>query len=78
MAMGIFAAVLGVLIAAACISVPQLVRSRSARRPDDDDTRAYLKSTGRSARDIAEGNAALREQEQEQEAGHTRQGPDSG
>jgi hypothetical protein len=66
MATGIFAAVLGVLIAAACISIPQIVRSRSARRrPDDDDTQAYLKDTGRSARDIAEGNAALREQEQD-------------
>ncbi len=65
MAIGIFAAVMGVLIAAACISIPQIVRSRSARRqPEDDDTQAYLKQTGRSAGDIAQGNAAVRAQQQ--------------
>jgi hypothetical protein len=75
MAIGIFAAVMGVLIAAACISIPQIVRSRGARRqPDDDDTQAYLKQTGRSARDIAQSNAAIRAQEQN-DASSGRAGP---
>jgi hypothetical protein len=59
MAIGIFAAVLGLLIAAACIAIPLWVRSRR-QRPDDDDTQAYLEEAGRSARDIARGNAATR------------------
>jgi hypothetical protein len=50
--------VLGFLIGVACIGIPQLVRKRR-QRPDDDDTEAYLKKTGRSARDIAQGNAAV-------------------
>jgi hypothetical protein len=59
----IIAIVLGLLISAACIGIPQLVRIRS-QRPDDDDTQAYLKKTGRSAQDVAQGNAAqlLRQQ----------------
>lgn len=63
MAIAIFAAVLGLLIATAAIGIPQLVRIRH-QRSDDDDTQAYLNLTGRSARDIAQGNAALREQQQ--------------
>ncbi len=63
MATGILAAALGLLIAAACISIPQLVRRRHTQ-PDNDDTQAYLKQTGQSARDIAERNAALRAQQQ--------------
>jgi hypothetical protein len=63
MAIGILAAVLGLFIAAACISIPQAVRQRRTQ-PDNDDTQAYLRQTGRSARDIAESNAALREQQQ--------------
>ena len=59
MAIGIFAALLGLLLAAAAISIPQLVRVRH-QRPDDDDTQAYLRETGRSAGDIAQENAALR------------------
>lgn len=51
-------AALGLLIGVACIGIPQLVRKRR-QRPDDDDTKAYLKETGRSAREIAQGNAAL-------------------
>lgn len=57
MTIGIVAAALGVLIAAACISIPQLVRKRRTQ-PDYDDTQAYLRQTGRSARDISESNAA--------------------
>lgn len=63
MAIGILAAVFGALIAAACISIPQLIRARRTQ-PDNDDTQAYLKQTGRSARDIAESNAAMRAQQQ--------------
>jgi hypothetical protein len=56
-------ALLGVLIGAVCIGLPRLVRKRR-QRPDDDDTQAYLKETGRSARDIAQDNAALRSRQQ--------------
>jgi hypothetical protein len=64
MAIGIFAAVLAVLIAAACIGIPQLVRVRHQQREDDDDALAYEKKLGRSARDIAQGNAAVRKQQE--------------
>jgi hypothetical protein len=63
MATGILAAALGLVIAVACISIPQLVRRRHTQ-PDNDDTQAYLKETGQSARGIAERNAALRAQQQ--------------
>lgn len=63
MAIGILAAVLAVLIAAACIGIPQLVRIRH-QQPDDDDALAYEKETGRSARDIAQENAAVRAQQE--------------
>ncbi len=56
MAIGILAAVLGVLLAAAAIGIPRVV-SRRNRPEDDADSRAYLKSTGRSAEDIERGNA---------------------
>jgi len=59
MAIGVVAALLGLMIAAACISIPQLVRIRR-QRADDDDTLAYQRETGRSAKDIAESNAAVR------------------
>ncbi len=63
MTIAIIAAVLGVLIAAACIGIPQLVRVRHQR--GDDDTVAYLKETGRSAGDIAQSNSAVRQQQQQ-------------
>jgi superfamily II DNA helicase RecQ len=62
----IIAAVLGLLIATAAIGIPQLVRIRHQR--PDDDTVAYLQETGRSARDIAQGNAAVRRQQQDDAA----------
>jgi hypothetical protein len=62
MDVGLLAAGLGLLIAAACIALPQFIRVRR-QQPGDDDTQAYLKATGRSAEDIAEGNAVLREQQ---------------
>jgi hypothetical protein len=63
MTIGIVAAVLAVLIAAACIGIPQLVRIRH-QQPDNDDALDYEKETGRSARDIAQGNAAVRAQQE--------------
>jgi hypothetical protein len=51
-------AVIGLVIGAACLSIPQLVRIHR-QRPDYDDTDAYLRETGRSVRDIAQENAAL-------------------
>jgi hypothetical protein len=62
-ATAIFAAVLGLLIAAACLGIPQLIRIRH-QQPNDDDTRAYLRETGRSSRDIAQGNAEVRAQQE--------------
>jgi hypothetical protein len=56
MAIGIIAAVLGLLLAAAAIVIPRVVNRRND--PEyDADSRAYLKETGRSARDIEQGNA---------------------
>jgi hypothetical protein len=63
MAIGILAAVLGLLIATACIMIPRLVARRS-NAWDDTDTQAYERETGRSAQDIAEGNAAVRARQQ--------------
>jgi hypothetical protein len=56
MTIGILAAVLGLLLAVAAIVVPRLINRRND--PEyDADTRAYQRETGRSARDIAQGNA---------------------
>ena len=56
MTIGIIAAVLGLLLATAAISIPRLVARHN--HPDDHaDSQAYLKETGRSAKDIAQGNA---------------------
>ncbi len=56
MAIGIFAAALGLLIATAAIVIPRIVNRRNDLR-FDADSRAYMKETGRSARDIAQDNA---------------------
>ena len=56
MTIGILAAVLGLLLAAAAIVIPRVVNRRNDPAYDAD-TRAYQKETGRSARDIVEGNA---------------------
>jgi hypothetical protein len=42
--------------------IPQVVRIHR-QRPDYDDTEAYLRQTGRSVRDIAQGNDALLSQQ---------------
>jgi hypothetical protein len=64
MTIAIIAAVAGLLIAAGAIGIPQLVRIRHQR--GDEDTVAYLQQTGRSARDIAQGNAAVRSEQQDE------------
>ena len=67
MTIGILAAALGLLLAAAAIVIPRLVSRRN--NPEyDADSRAYEKETGRSARDIAQGNADQASQ-QEHDAG---------
>lgn len=59
MAIGILAAVLGVLVAAASIGIPQVIRHYLQRNNDDEEAaRAYLESTGRTAKDIARENAS--------------------
>jgi hypothetical protein len=76
MTIGILAAVLGLLLAIAAIWIPRLVN----RRNDPEynaDSRAYQKETGRSARDIARGNADQAFQ-QENDAGSQRAGGSDG
>jgi hypothetical protein len=67
MAIAIFAAVLGLLIATVAITIPRLV-ARGNHPEDHADSQAYLKQTGRSAEDIAHGNAGQAFQ-QENDAG---------
>jgi hypothetical protein len=63
MVIAIIGGVIGLVLGAAALGIPQLVRIRH-QRLDDDDTQAYLKETGRSAQDIAQSNAQVREQQQ--------------
>jgi hypothetical protein len=56
MTIGILAAVLGLLLAIAAIWIPRVIGRRNNPQYDAD-SRAYLKETGRSARDVAQGNA---------------------
>ena len=60
MTIAIIGGAIGLVLGAAALGIPQLVRIRH-QRPDDDDTQAYLKATGRSAQDIAQENARVRE-----------------
>ena len=58
MAIGILAAVLGLLLGIAAIIIPRIVNRHN--NPDDhSDSLAYLANTGRSAEDIAQGNRSL-------------------
>ena len=58
MAIGILAAVLGLLLGLAAIIIPRIVNRHN--NPDDhSDSLAYLANTGRSAEDIAQGNRSL-------------------
>jgi len=62
MAIAIIAGVIGLVLGAAAIGIPQLIRFRH-QRPDDEG-QAYLKATGRTAQDIEQGNARVQEQQQ--------------
>jgi hypothetical protein len=62
MAIGVIAAVTGLIIAAACIELPRLA-SRHNDPYSHADALAYEKQTGRSAREIARDNAAIRGQQ---------------
>jgi hypothetical protein len=64
MMIGIFAAALGLLIAAACIVIPRVV-SRRNDPYNSAEALAYEKDTARSARDIEQGNAAVRARQQD-------------
>jgi hypothetical protein len=59
MTIGVIAAVLGLLIAAACIWIPRVV-SRRNDPYNHADALAYEKETGRSAQEIEQDNAAVR------------------
>jgi hypothetical protein len=63
MAIAIIGGVIGLVLGAAALGIPQIVRIRHQR--PDDDTLAYLKATGRSVQDIAQSNARIREQQQD-------------
>jgi len=53
----VIAIALGLVISAACIGIPQLVRIRSQQT--DDDSQDYLRQTGRSSTEIAQENAVV-------------------
>ena len=55
--------VLGVVISAACIGLPHLVRVLTQK--PDDDSKGYLEQTGRSASEVDRENAVLLAEEQE-------------
>lgn len=55
MAIGILAAVLGLLLATAAIVIPRIV-ARHNDPEDDAASRAYLASTGRTAQEVAQAN----------------------
>jgi hypothetical protein len=55
MAIGILAAVLGLLLSTAAIVIPRMV-GRHNHPEDDAASRAYLASTGRSAEEVAQAN----------------------
>ena len=58
MAIGILAAVLGLLLGAAAIIIPRIV-NRHNNPEDHSDSLAYLANTGRSAEEIVQGNRSL-------------------
>jgi hypothetical protein len=55
MAIGILAAVLGLLLSTAAIVIPRMI-ARHSHPEDDAASRAYLASTGRSAEEVAQAN----------------------
>lgn len=75
MVVGVIAAVIGLIIAVACIEVP-----RWATRHNDPynlaEADAYEKHTGRSVHKIAQDNAAVRGQQADRGRGQSEQTPD--
>jgi hypothetical protein len=67
MAIGILAAVLGLLFGTAAIVIPRIV-NRHNQPEDHSDSQDYLANTGRSAAEIVQGNRSLQ----------TRPGSDAG
>lgn len=61
MAIGIFAAVLGLLFGTAAIVIPRMV-TRHNHPEDHSDSQAYLASISRSAEEIVQGNRSLQVQ----------------
>ena len=61
MAIGILAAVLGLLISTAAIIIPRVV-ARHNHPEDHADSQAYLANTGRSAEEVVQGNRSLQAQ----------------
>jgi len=58
MAIGILAAVLGLLFGTAAIVIPRII-NRHNEPEDHSDSRAYLANIGRSAEEIVQGNRSL-------------------
>jgi hypothetical protein len=76
MTIAIVAALLGLVIAVACIQLPKLV-SRHNAPYSQADARAYEKETGRSAEQIAAENAADRASQQNRDGAPQADGSDS-
>jgi len=77
MAIGILAAVLGLLLSAAAIIIPRIV-SRHNEPGDHSDSLAYLANTGRSAEEIAQGNRRLQAQSDNDAVSRHAGGTDTG
>jgi hypothetical protein len=77
MAIGIFAAVLGLLFGTAAIIIPRMV-SRHNRPEDHSDSQAYLADTGRSAEEIVQGNRSLQAQSDNDAGSRQAGGTDTG
>ena len=58
MAVGILAAVMGLLLGTAAIIIPRMV-ARHNHPEDHADSQAYLANTGRSAQEVVQGNRSL-------------------
>jgi len=77
MAIGITAAVLGLLFGTAAIVIPRIVNRHND--PDDhSDSRAYLANTGRSAGEIVQGNRSLQARPDDDAGSRQAGGTDTG
>jgi hypothetical protein len=76
MVTAIVAALLGLLIAVACIQLPKLA-SRHNAPYSQADAQAYEKETGRSAEQIAEDNAAERASQENRDEAPQADGSDA-